>query len=334
MLKPLSTTGIGSLPHRNAAEACSLIFDTFDIPFWPQLPGVSFKEFMIPQYSEGLPFFRIDPDRQTVWIEKNSSDELERFYEGWTEESRIAISADYASGLHAFMRAIRNRRFDALKGHTTGPLTFTLGLKNSEGKPVFFDEELREISLMLLKAKTKWQIDILKACADDVIIFIDEPILSALGSSGYLGVSTDEALRLLQEISGAVRSAGGIPGIHCCGNADWPLVIKSGVDIINFDAYDYADAIALFPEELQGFLEKGGWLAWGIIPTSDAIIGENPDSIRSRFETGILKLSRALPEALIRSKMILTPSCGTGSRTVAETLKIFQLLMRLKEDLL
>jgi len=332
MLKPFLTTGIGSLPHLDALEATKLILNTFDIPFWPQLPGLSFKEFMIPQYSEGMPFLKIDTQREAIWIERNSSEELERFYEGWTEESRIAMSEDYAQGLHTFLKTIRTRKFNFLKGHVTGPLTFTLGLKDHTGKPIYFDEEIREISLMLLKAKARWQSDQLKPHAEKVIIFIDEPILSALGSSSYLGVSDNEASRLLKELIEVIRSEGGISGIHCCGNADWPLVINCGPDIINFDAYDYADTLALYPEQFRSFLEKGGYLAWGIVPTSEAIAGENPESIRTSFQKGIEKLSLHIPRDLILSNILLTPSCGTGSRTVEETLKIFQLLMRLKEE--
>ena len=333
MIKPFSTTGIGSLPHLVPEDACRLILDTFDIPFWPQLPQISFKEFMIPQYSEGMPLFKIDTEKQTIWIEKNSSDEIERFYESCSDTTRIAISEDYAVGLHTFLRLIKNRTFPFIKGHTTGPLTFTLGLKDREGRLVFFDEELREISLMLLKAKIRWQIDILKTYTESVIIFIDEPIFSALGSSSYLGVNTEEVIRLLRETIDAVKSAGGIAGIHCCGNADWPLVIKSGADIINFDAFDYIDTIAIYHAELRDFLEKGGLLAWGIVPTFGDLSTVSPESVLSRFNKGLEKLSRNIPEELILSNILLTPSCGTGSRTVEETIKIFQLLMRLKEDL-
>lgn len=311
-----------------------LILNTFDIPFWPQLPGLSFKELMIPQYSEGLPFLKIDEQKEAIWVERNSSDELERFYESWTEESRIAISQDYAQGMHAFLKTIRTKTFRLLKGHITGPLTFTLGLKDHTGKPVYFDEEFREISLMLLKAKTRWQLDQLKQHADEVIIFIDEPIMSALGSSGYLGVSGSEAERLLKELIDAIKSEGGIAGLHCCGNADWPMVIKCGPDIINFDAYGYTGTLALYPEEFRAFLEKGGCLAWGIVPTSEAIAGETPESIKTRFRQGVEKLSLNIPRDLILSNILLTPSCGTGARTVEETLKIFQLLMRLKEECL
>jgi hypothetical protein len=68
------------------------------------------------------------------------------------------------------------------------------------------------------------------------------------------------------------------------------------------------------------------------VPTSEAIAGENPESIRVRFQKGVEKLSVHIPGDLIFSNILLTPSCGTGSRTVEETLKVFQLLMRLKEE--
>jgi methionine synthase II (cobalamin-independent) len=333
MLDPYSTTGIGSMPHRDAEEACRLVLKTFDIPFWPQLPQISFKEFMIPQYSEGMPCFRMDIEKQTFWVEKKPSDELDRFYESCSENSRIAISEDYARGFHRFIAAVKSRRFPVLKGHVTGPLTFTLGLKDDSGRPVYFDEEFREVSLMLLKAKVRWQLGMLKSSADEVIIFVDEPILSALGSSIYLGVSSEEALRLLREIIMTIKSEGGISGIHCCGNADWQLVIKSGADIINFDAYEYAETISLYPDDFRRFFEGGGFLAWGIIPTSDAIRTENPESVRKRFDKGFSALSRTIPENLLSKNIMLTPSCGTGSRSADETLKIFQLLMRLKEEL-
>ena len=333
MFRPFTTTGIGSLPHRSVADGCRLVLSSFDIPFWPQFPGISFKESMIPQYAEGLPFLRMDAEKQTVWIDRNGSDELERFYESYAPECRIAISEDHAQGLHALLRMIKGRRFAFLKGQVTGPLTFSLGLKDIHGKSVYFDEEFREISLMLLQAKTRWQIDILKQHAEKVVIFIDEPILSALGSSSYLGVSSEEVLRLLRELTRTIRSGGGVSGIHCCGNADWPIVMKSGCDIVNFDAYDYLNTIALYPEECRDFLENGGYFAWGIVPTSEAITGETPDSLREHFRRGIDTFSAHIPRELLLSRMLITPSCGTGSRSVEEAVKIFQLLIRLKEEM-
>jgi hypothetical protein len=330
MFTPFLTTGIGSMPHTDPGDACRLVIETFDIPFWPQLPGLSFRESMIPQFSEGMPSLRVDEQREAVWIEKRE-DDLQRFYESYSEGMELAISEAYAKGLHAFAHAIRGRHFGFLKGHVTGPLTFTLGLKNSDGKLIYFDEELREIALIVLKAKIKWQIGVLKRNTEKVILFIDEPILSALGSSSYIGVAPEEALRLLKETSDAIKGSGGIPGIHCCSKADWPLVINSGVDIISFDAYDYLESLALYPEEFTGFLRRGGYLAWGIVPTTESINQEDAGSIRNRFDGGLNKLSKFLPGDLLRSQILLTPSCGTGSRSVEEAAKVFGTLVELKK---
>jgi len=330
---PFLTTGIGSLPHTDPEEACRLVLETFDIPFWPQLPKLSFHESMIPQFSEGIPFIKIDEQRETIWIERDRSDALMRFHESYSEDWKIAISEGYAKGLHTFIRLLKNKSVRFLKGQITGPLTFTLGLKGSEGRPVYFDEELREISLMVLKTKIRWQIETLKPYAENIIIFIDEPILSALGSTSYLGVAPEEALRLLEETSDTIMYAGGIAGVHCCSKAHWPLVINSGARIISFDAYGYIETISMYPAEFTGFLKGGGYLAWGIVPTTESIREENPDSIKKRFDTSVIMLSKSMPLDLLLSRILLTPSCGTGSRSIEETLRVFQLLVGLKESL-
>jgi hypothetical protein len=226
---------------------------------------------------------------------------------------------------------LRGQHFNYLKGHVTGPLTFTLGLKDNYGRLIYFDEEFREVSLLVLKAKVRWQIDVLKSYADHVILFIDEPVLSALGSSAYLGVSTEESLRLLRELSNTVHEAGGISGIHCCSKADWPLVINSGVKIVSFDAYDYIESVSLYPSEFLEFLHNGGYLAWGIVPTTGSINTENSDSLKQRFDAGIQMLSRHIPVELLLSRILLTPSCGTGSLTVHETETVFRVLAELKQ---
>ncbi len=333
-IEAFSTTGIGSLPHRNAVDACELVLGTFDIPFWPQLPNISFRESMIVQYSEGMPFVKIDEQRESISVIRDESDELERFYECCTEAARISISEDYGRGLHTFLKMVKGRRFPLLKGHITGPVTFTLGLKDREGRLVFFDEELREIASMLLKAKMRWQIDALKQHAGEVIIFIDEPILSALGSSSYLGVDAGEAFRLIRDMTSAIKDAGGISGVHCCGRADWPMVLESGAQIINFDAFEYFDSLAIYHDQISEFLNSGGYLAWGIVPTSDVIEKVDDGQLIKLMHSHLDQLCKYVPAGLVKENILITPSCGAASRSIGETTKICQLLMRLKEAML
>lgn len=333
MFKPFNTTGIGSLPHTDPVEACNIILDSVDIPFWPQLPHRSFRESMGPQYSEGFPFVRIEGDN--LHVEQAEDAASAAFYEAIAGRTGFPISAEYAAGLHAFIDILkqRNQRLDAIKGHITGPLTFSLSLTDKEKRPIFFDDEMRELSLELLKGKVSWQIDVLKPFAEKVLIFVDEPILTALGTSTYIGVSNEEASRMLKEIVDYIHECGGLAGIHCCGKADWPLVLSSGIDVFNFDAFDYGDTLGMYPEEITAFLNNKGFIAWGIVPTTDAIKEVTFGLLRERLENGLTSLEKVgIPREMLRQQALITPSCGTGSLDTKDALKVFSLLKELRNS--
>lgn len=333
MFKAFNTTGIGSLPHTDPVEACKIILDSVDIPFWPQLPHRSFRESMGPQYSEGFPFVRIDGDK--LHVERVDDAASAAFYEAIADRTGFPISAEYAAGLHAFIDILkqRNQRLDAVKGHITGPLTFALSLTDQDKRPIFFDDEMRELSLELLKGKASWQIDLLRPFAEKVLIFVDEPILTALGTSTYLGVSSEEASRMLREIVNYIHECGGIAGIHCCGKADWPLVLSSGIDVFNFDAFDYGETLAMYPEEITSFLKNKGFIAWGIVPTTDAIKEATFGLLRERLENGLTSLEKVgIPREMLRQQALITPSCGTGSLDTKDALRVFSLLKDLRNS--
>ncbi len=333
MFKAFNTTGIGSLPHTDPAEACNIILDSVDIPFWPQLPHRSFRESMGSQYSEGFPFVRIDGDN--LHVDTAEEAELSTFYEAIANKTGFPISREYAAGLHAFIDILkqRNKRFDAVKGHITGPLTFALSLTDKQKRPIYFDEEMRELSLELLKGKVSWQIDMLRPFAEKVLIFVDEPILTALGTSTYMGVSNDEASRMLKEIVNHIKECGGIAGIHCCGRADWPLVLSSGIDVFNFDAYEYGDTLSIYPEEIKAYIDNGGFIAWGVIPTTDTIKKVSLPLLREKLESGLALLEKiGVPKHKLRQQSLITPSCGTGSLNIEDALKVFSLLKELRNS--
>jgi hypothetical protein len=100
-----------------------------------------------------------------------------------------------------------------------------------------------------------------------VIVFIDEPALAGFGSSELISISKEEILACLKEVAEAIHDDGGLAGIHVCANTDWSLVLDSGVDIVNFDAYAYFDRFILYRSQVRDFLAAGGFLAWGIVPT-------------------------------------------------------------------
>ncbi len=331
MFQSFNTTGIGSLPHTDPVEACNLILDSMDIPFWPQLPHRGFFELMVPQYSEGFPFIKIEDEN--IHIEQAEEQAVSAFYEAVADQAGFPMSREYAAGFHAFIDILeqRGRKFDTVKGHITGPLTFALSLTDKQKRPLYFDEELRELSLELLKGKVRWQIEKLRPYAGNVLIFIDEPILSALGTSTYIGVSTDEASRMLREIVTHIKECGGIAGIHCCGKADWPLILSSGIDVFNYDSYFFWDTLSIYPEEIKEFINNGGVIAWGIVPTTDAIRGVTLEGLGEQLERGLTSLEKiGIPGDKLRNQTLLTPSCGTGSLKIEDALKVFSLLKDLR----
>lgn len=82
---------------------------------------------------------------------------------------------------------------------------------------------------------------------------------------------------------------------------------------INFDAYQYSDKIVLYHQEFEAFLERGGMLAWGIVPVSNELIAkENVQTLVERLEQGIsLLVSKGIDEELLASSSWLLPSCDT-----------------------
>ncbi len=289
---------------------------------------------MIPQFSEGFPGIREDQQKGEVKVSEVTQDELNVFYEAAASGREFPISPEYAAGFYAFEVALRGRKLRAVKGQITGPLTFSLGLKDSEGRYTYFNEELREVAVMLLSLKARWQIKRLRAFAERVIMFIDEPILSALGSSSYLGVSEQEALRMLASVVDAIHSDGALSGIHCCGKADWAMVIKSGVRIVNFDAFDYFDAFRAYEREIAEFIDKGGIIAWGVVPTTEAINTVDVGMLKDKLLYQIKDLSKGVSEERLIKQSLLTPSCGAGSRSPQEAERVFQFLSELKEAVL
>jgi hypothetical protein len=136
----------------------------------------------------------------------------------------------------------------------------------------------------------------------------------------------------LNAVINAIHKEKAIAGIHCCGNTEWTILIDAGVDVISFDAYDYAETIAYYSGQIKSFLENGGVLAWGIVPTSDKVNAESAESLVKKLDSSIGNLaSKGIGESLIWEKCLLTPSCGTGSLPIDLSEKIFEQLSRVSQ---
>ena len=329
-------TAIGSLPHANPEDAVRVVLQSIpSAPIWPQLPANGMNEQMEVQYSEGLPRVVIDREKERMYIDTSgdTSMDLATFYENFLMENvdYFQITPAYSKGIYAMEAALDaaggSRPF--VKVQTTGPISFGLTIVDENKRAIYYNADFLDVVVKGLSMKCRWQIEKFRRFADEVICFIDEPILSAFGSSTYVSVSRDDVVARLSEVVETVHAAGAIAGVHCCGNTEWSILIDAGVDLVNFDAFDFGDSIALYPQAVKAHLEAGKGLAWGVVPTnSEKIHHQTVESLVAKFDAGVDNLARAtnLDKQLIETQAMITPSCGTGSLPVADAEKVFSLL--------
>jgi methionine synthase II (cobalamin-independent) len=310
-------TGIGSLPFTDVQEACGLIFQNVpEAPHWPQLPRVSPREGMIDQFLEGMPGVVVEEGGKPYLRALEPYQEWEQFYEDYEGSNleAFAISAERAQGLHAFLQEIGRRDPPPfVKGQVTGPITLGLTLKEQGGAAAFFNQDLRDMLVKLVAMKARWQDETLKRLLPNAgtIIFLDEPILSSYGSA-FMNVGREEVISALRE---AISPLKGLKGIHICGNTDWPMIMEAGLDIIDFDAFYYLSSFLLYAEQLRAFLEGGGAIGWGIVPTDEeALNNVEPPELVGTLTEGIDQLvTEGIPQGLLAERSLITPSCGAGS---------------------
>lgn len=336
-------TAIGSLPHADAADAVRVILDALpDAPVWPQLPATGMTEQMEIQYSEGLPRVVIDREKQRMYIDTSgdTSMELASFYESFLAEDLDAfgITAEFARGIYALEDRLKaaDRSYPFVKVQTTGPITFGLAIVDENKRAIYYNPEFVDVVVKGMAMKCRWQIRRFKPYAEEVICFLDEPILSAFGSSTYVSVTRDDVVTRLNEVVEAIHGEGALAGIHCCGNTDWSMVIDAGVDIVNFDAFDFGETIALYPNAVKKLLEAGKVLAWGIVPTNaEKIRAQTVESLVGKLDALVDNLARTtqIDRGLILDQAIVTPSCGMGSTPLAEAQQALTLLAQTSQAL-
>ncbi|HPA72461.1 MAG TPA: hypothetical protein PKY31_09335 [Spirochaetota bacterium] len=347
---PYLATAIGSFPYDSADRALDIIFDAMpDAPVWPQLPRTALNEQMEIQYSEGMPRAVVDGEKGRLYFDTTGdySEEFAQFYEiymtamdpdgGTGDCSALAISPEYSRGIYALEARLKKsgKKLPFVKVHTTGPCSFALTVVDENKRAIYYNEEFRDVVVKALAMKCRWQIQKFAPFAEKVICFIDEPILSAFGSSTYISVKREDVVAHINELVEAIHADGGIAGVHCCGNTDWSILIDAGVDMVNFDAYEFGETIALYPDAMKSFIARGGILAWGIVPTSVKIRGEDAASLALRYDALAENLSKkaGIDRAVISSQTVVTPSCGTGSMEIADAEKVFSTLRDLSAAL-
>ena len=311
-------TAIGSMPHTDPSEACSQVSHYLKhIPAWPQLPRRSPLENMYVQFSQGFPGAVVKGD--SIYIDRSRSlaKPLEELYAAYLENNidKYPVSPDYAAGLHSFL-TLKNLTPLAVKGQITGPVTWGLTVTDNEGKAIIYDDVLGDAAVKLLRLKAGWQEKELGKISRNTIIFVDEPYMASFGSVS-VSLSRERVISLLEEVFAGISR---LKGVHCCGNTDWSILLATSVDILSFDAYNYAQSLSLYPSEIKSFLDRKGAIAWGIVPNDEpSLARETAASLKDRLEEAMAPFTRkGIPFKQLIQQGLLTPSCGLAPLNTTE----------------
>jgi methionine synthase II (cobalamin-independent) len=329
-------TGIGSLPYKNSQDALLKVKKFLsEIPYWPQLPKRSYLESMTAQFIENFACLKIDKEKQKVTydIKENKDIQFTEFYEKILKPdfTYFKISKEYAEGLYVLLDELEQGKLseqEFIKGQVTGPFTLGAAIIGEKDKPILFDPMMFDMIVNGLGMKALWQAEQFKRFKKRPIIFFDEPYLSCLGSA-YTPISNEEVSKRLLELFNPLKQAEVLVGIHCCGNTDWPILLKSMADIVSFDAWGYFERLALYSQEIKTFLENGGILAFGIVPTQeipeDLSVSMLVEKIKGQFDVLVQK---GIDKKVLLKKCLITPSCGLGTTTEQDADRVLEILKK------
>jgi len=341
-------TLIGSLPVDTYDKALEWITTyTPQIPLWPQLPSNPL-EGMMNQFVEGLPGI-IESGGSTIFNLETDTFEAEQlsFWEEYlitaedpssTLTSRFAVSNQRANGIYQLKKLLQENSStpSAVKGQITGPFTLLTGITDHNKRLGYYEPTFREMAVKALAMKGAWQVEFFKELNLPIIIFIDEPALAGLGSSAFISIDKDDIAQDLSEVVDAIKSSGGLAGIHVCANTDWTFLLSLELDVLSFDAHGFFDKLITCKKLVHAFLERGGIIAWGIVPTANAevINKESVESLVALWEHQAEQLvGGKWTMRTILTQTLITPSCGTGAITQDAALKVLELTHGVSETL-
>jgi len=308
-------TAVGSLPfvEVEAAVDAALALQP-ELPAAPSLPSRSPTEGMLAQIAAGLDGVRIAPDGNLT-VDRRLG----------PAPSDVPLDDDAWRSALAFLAASAGRRPGAaVKLQLTGPVTLAMALVAAGARPAkAFPIAGRHVDgrVRALVAEAKATL----GPGTPLVLVLDEPGLTAAGDGFPFGV--DDTIDLL---SSALASAGPetVTGVHCCGPTDWRLVLHAGPDLLSLPV---GPSVVRDGGALGAFLDRGGWIAWGAVPT-DRPLGEREDA-HWRNLTGLWNdLSREGCDAmLLRTQAAVTPACGLAHHHPGQVSSLYGLVRRVAE---
>ena len=242
----LLTTAMAILPHDRAEPALDLAL-SLDIPFWPQLPHLSYYEDMYVQAAEHFPGILLFPEANQIRFDTGRFyDGLPELLEHFDDMDYFDISPPYSAVYHRFLE-LDLSGYAAIRGQLEGPVSFGLKILDENDRPMIFNDEVRPVLIDVMARRVQVQLQRLKAKNPRAFMFVDEPGMQFVFSSvsGYPDTrAKDDLDRFLAQIDRP-------RGIHLCGNPDWEFLLNRDMDILSMDIYTNGEVFSCLQRDAR-----------------------------------------------------------------------------------
>ncbi|MDD1656275.1 MAG: hypothetical protein LUO87_02745, partial [Methanomicrobiales archaeon] len=155
----------------------------------------------------------------------------------------------------------------------------------------------------------------------ETLVVVNEPYLATLGSSvvpvdpGWVRSGWEEMAALVE---------GGL-GVHCCANTDWGFILSLNPSVLSLDAYGTGREVLLYMDQIIAYLERGGVIAWGIVPAQEAAFaGETLDSLHERYLAIRGAVTARMDPEVFDARALITPTCGIQGADEATAVRIME----------
>lgn len=302
-----ATTAMGIMPHTDLDQALALALG-LDVTFWPQLPNTSFLEDMYAQASEHFPGINVDSQHHIITFDTGRfQEELATYSEISGDPGTYALAPEHSPAYHRFLGQDLVG-YQAIRGQIIGPISFGFRLVDENRRPVIYDDDVRPLFFDFLQNKLNYQYRELRAKNSHAFVWLDEPGLGWIFSamSGYVDTIARE------DYMAFLAGCEGPRALHLCADINLPFLLSLGLDIVSFDAFQIGQLPREYAAAAARFLEEGGIISWGIVPTDSTNLGEATlDSVRERLLFGWRRIADegVALEQVARQSMLAPARC-------------------------
>ena len=124
-------------------------------------------------------------------------------------------------------------------------------------------------------------------------------------------------------------------GVHLCGNPDWDFLLGLNLDILSLDIHQNGEIFLSYSEAIKKFLDRGGIIAWGIVPTNfEPFEAENIDTLEERLiKIWDSSANKGIDGEFLISRSLISPATcclvnPDGEKTVEKAFGVVKVLSR------